>query len=81
MARAFKSYTDGRYVYEINEVVPNTWYIAAYYIVAKRKGSVCKTLGRVDAKCIKREHWASKYTAQDILERAALEKGWKEWVA
>ena len=81
MARAFKSYTDGRYVYEIKDVVPNTWYIAAYYIVSKRKGSVCKTLGRVDAKCIKREHWASKYTAQDILERAALEKGWKEWVA
>ena len=79
MAREFKIYTDGQFCYVVKEIVPNDWYIVAYYMIYGKPNKVCKTLGLADAKCIKREHWRSKYTAQSILERAALEKGWKEW--
>lgn len=79
MARKFTAYTDGRYIYEIKEVVPKAWYITAYLIQGGHKGNVHRLLGRTDAKCINRDHWTSKYTAQTKLELAALQKGWKEW--
>ena len=80
MARKFKAYTDGRYIYEIKEVVPKTWYIVAYLLLNNRKGNVHRMLGKVDAKAIKREHWRTKYIAQSVLELTAQEKGWMEFI-
>lgn len=79
MARKFKAYTDGRYIYETKEVVPKAWYIVAYLMHGNRKGNVHRMLGKVDAKAIKRDHWSNKYTARSVLDLVAQEKGWKEW--
>lgn len=79
MARKFTAYTDGRYIYEIKEVVPKAWYIVAYLIQNNRKWNVHRMLGKVDAKAIKRDHWGNKYTARSVLDLVAQEKGWKEW--